>query len=98
MSDLVERLRSGRTQGMQTWPELCHQAAARISELEQQLAARDGEIADWLRGEAAPLREKAIVPASFMVAQASALEQAATAIASGAYRSNADARPRAEGE
>ena len=38
MSDLVEQLRSGRTRGMQTWPELCAEAADTIEQLERQLA------------------------------------------------------------
>lgn len=51
--DIVERLRSGRTFGNATWPELCNEAAAEIERLRAELAARDKEIADWLRsGEA----------------------------------------------
>ena len=62
--------------------DLLHQAADRIEELEQQLAARDGEIADWLRAKAGAQGAHPLCQGAF--------SYAATAIASGAYRSNAD--------
>lgn len=77
--DIVERLRmadcklDGRALEDHA-DALCHEAASEIERLRGELAARDAEIAAWLRGGGAYL------------AYGSICEAIATAIASGSYR------------
>jgi len=72
MDDIVVRLRAGDLCDL----ELAPKAAAEIEQLRSQLAARDGEIADWLDKLAGCLVKQ----------QELALQMAADNLRTGAYR------------
>ena len=86
MDDIVVRLRAGDLCDL----ELAPKAAAEIEHLRSQLAARDGEIADWLRAEAAKVIGVITSIEGYDTAkaelQADIIETAADMIERGKYR------------